>query len=699
MDPLTSIQYLPGVGPHRAELLAKLSVRTVRDLLWHLPRGWIDRSVVTPLARLVPGANQTAVAVVRHVSGARVRGGMSLFRAALEDSSGTAAAVWFNQPYLARSILPGQLLVLSGPVRWQDRSPQFVHPEHEILVQRGDAALSGGRIVPIYPLTSGVSQKMLRGFVWTALEMLGPHLRESIPTSIRERLGLPSLADALRQVHFPQAMEEAERARDRLAFDEVFALQLAFSLARRSRDESLFAAPLRSPGRLRRGLRERLPFSLTAGQERVLAEIIADLARTRPMNRLLQGDVGSGKTVVAALACLEAVEAGWQAVYLAPTEILASQQGALLADWCGALGVRSELLLGRTPAAARRRLLAELRQGDIQVMIGTHALLESGVEFARLGLVIIDEQHRFGVLQRARLREKSAPAEGDQSLTPHCLVMSATPIPRTLSLTLYGDLDVSLLQEMPAGRRPPVTRLVEGKRRDAMLRWIGERLRLGGRAFFVYPLVEESEQLDLKDAVGAAETLRAHAALRGLGVGLLHGRMKGAEKERAVRDFREGTTPALVTTTVVEVGVDVPSATIMVIEHPDRFGLSQLHQLRGRIGRGGGESHLFLLRPERGDATSLERLRVLVREHDGFRVAEEDLRLRGSGEILGTAQHGLPRFRVADLVRDRELPQRARAEAEAILAVDPDLRRPEHAPLLAHVRFLYGDRLPLFRVG
>lgn len=699
MDPATAVQYLPGVGPRRAEALARLEIRTVRDLLWHLPRGWIDRSLVTPLARLVPGAGQTAVAVVRQTSSARIRTGMTLFRAVLEDSSGRAAAVWFNQPYLARSIVPGQILVLSGPVRWQDRVPQFVHPEHELIVERGDAALSGGRIVPVYPLTAGISQKMLRGFVWTALEKTSTQLGEPLPASLRERLALPGLEESLQRVHFPGALEEAERARDRLAFDEVFALQLAFGLARRHRHEGEVAAPLRSPGRLRRGLRERLPFALTQGQEEVLAEILGDLARPQPMNRLLQGDVGSGKTIVAALACLEAVEAGAQAVYLAPTEILASQQGRLFEEWCGPLGLRTGLLLGRTPAAARRRLLAGLLAGEIQIMVGTHALLEGEVEFARLGLVVVDEQHRFGVRQRARLRERSAPADGDRSLTPHCLVMSATPIPRTLALTLYGDLDVSILRQMPAGRRPPTTRVVTGKRREAMLRWIAARLRLGHRAFFVYPLVEESEQLDLKDAVTAAEALRAHAAFRGLGVGLLHGRLAGAEKEEAVRQFRDGTTPALVTTTVVEVGVDVPSATIMVVEHPDRFGLSQLHQLRGRVGRGGGESHLFLLSPERGDGESLERLRVLVREHDGFRVAEEDLRLRGPGEFLGTAQHGLPRFRVADLARDRDLPQRAREEANRILEADPELATPAHRLLRGHVTFLYGDRIPLFRVG
>jgi ATP-dependent DNA helicase RecG len=698
MDASTAVQFLPGVGPRRAQLLGKLGIVTTRDLLWHLPRAWIDRSRITPLARLIPGAGQTAVAVIRRAAIARLRGGMSLFRADLEDSSGRAGAVWFHQPYLAQKLLPGQLVVLSGAVRLQEDRAQFIHPEYEILVRQGDAALTGGRIVPVYPLTAGLSQKMLRGMVWTALEQLGPKVGDPLPPSLRARTGLCELARALSQVHFPETMEEAERARDRLAFDELFTLQLALALARRRRESRQSAYPLDGPGALQQGLRSRLPFRLTGGQESVLGEVLQDLRRERPMYRLLQGDVGSGKTVVAALACLAAVEAGAQAAYLAPTEILASQQAGLFDDWFTPLGLTPALLLGRTPAGERRRLLAALRSGGIHVIVGTHALLEEGVDFARLGLVVVDEQHRFGVLQRRGLAAKGEALEGGRERTPHCLVMSATPIPRTLGLTIYADLDLSLLKEMPAGRVPPRTRVVEEAQREKMLAWIAERLRGGGRGFFVYPLVEESEQLDLRDAIGAAETLRAHPAMRGLGVGLLHGRMKGAEKERAVAAFREGKTPALVTTTVVEVGVDVPQATVMVVEHPERFGLSQLHQLRGRVGRGGGESHVFLMKPRRMEEIS-ERLQVLVRHADGFSVAEEDYRLRGPGEILGTAQHGLPRFRVADLARDRELPALARSEAARILSEDSELQLPIHRPLRAHVQFFYGERMPLFRVG
>lgn len=692
MEANTPAQFLPGIGPRRAALLQKLGIETVWDLLWHLPRAFSDRSHLTPLARLVPGLDQTAVGEVVDTGAPRTRRRMGLFEAALQDESGVALAVWFHAPYLAEQMRRGARVLVSGPVRMHGGMRQFMHPEYEILPPGAPpSGLAGGRIVPVYPLTGGLTQKMLRTWIRLALDEAGAQLEDPLPEESRERLKLPGFAWALERAHFPRALPESARARDRLAFDEFLFLQLAFGLVRGNRSQLRTARPLRAAGGLlEQRLRAALPFRLTQGQEDVLREIRLDLGRDRPMNRLLQGDVGSGKTVVAALACLIAVESGEQAVYLAPTEILALQQQALLRDWFSPLGIRTAGLLGRTKAKERRETLAGLVSGEIQVVVGTHALLEDPVEFRRLGLIVVDEQHRFGVLQRARLREKGP--------WPHCLVMSATPIPRTLSLTLHGDLDVSVLREMPAGRLPPRTRLVPESKRDDLLRWVGERLREGERAFFVYPLVEESEQLDLRDATRMAETLGRHPGLAGIQIGLLHGRMKGEEKERAIAAFREGATPCLVTTTVVEVGVDIPKATIMVVEHPERFGLSQLHQLRGRVGRGGGVSHVFLLQPPDG-GPGLRRLRVLEKEHDGFRVAEEDLRLRGPGDLLGTAQHGLPELKAADLVRDPGILLAAREEAARVLGADPGLTHPSRASLRREVLKRHGARMPLLDIG
>jgi len=683
-------QYLPGIGPRRAQALGRLEITTVWDLLWHLPRTWLDRSRLVPLSALRPGCDHTSQVEIEMVVAQPTRGRVSTVEARLRDETASASAVWFNQPYLTRVLKPGARLLLSGTVRSQLGRPQFVHPEFEVLEKAASPEpVTGGRIVPVYDLTAGLSQKMLRTWVLTALRELLPGVEDPLPPGRREALGLAELRWALERIHYPQAPEEAERARLRLAFDEFLTLQLAFGLARRGRQHPHAAAPIAPEGRLLRQLAAALPFRLTRGQREVLSEILRDLRRDQPMNRLLQGDVGSGKTIVAAMAALAAGEAGMQTAYLAPTEILAQQQAQVLSGWFEPLGLRVGVLLGRTRAAERAALLAELKSGAIAVVVGTHALLEGAVEFSRLGLIVVDEQHRFGVLQRARLREKGQ--------WPHCLVMSATPIPRTLSLTLHGDLDVSLLRQMPEGRRPPHTRLVEESRRDALLQWIAERVRAGERAFFVYPLVEESQQVDLRDAVRMHADLSRHPAMSGIGIGLLHGRMKPAEKEAAIAALRGGTHPCLVTTTVVEVGVDVPSATIMVVEHPDRFGLSQLHQLRGRVGRGGGISHMFLMKPPRGEAA--ERLRVLVREHDGFRVAEEDLRLRGPGDFLGTAQHGLPQLKAGDLTRHGELLLLARREAESILSSDPALSSPAHRLLREQVLLRFGRRMSLAEVG
>ncbi|MCB9464796.1 MAG: ATP-dependent DNA helicase RecG [Candidatus Eisenbacteria bacterium] len=769
LDATSPVQFLPGVGPVRAKQLEKLGIVIVLDLLWHVPRTYMDRSRITPFADFVPGGTYTSIGEIVSARSHKTFRRMAIFEVELVDGSGRrAAAVWFNQPFLAQTLKAGRQVLLHGKVvpqrggRLQFQSPEYellgdaaalagqgsiampeetrrggrgtqsatargagdrtaagrtaadrtaadrtaadrtvagrtaadprsAPPRQKLGAVSGAAPLHGGRVVPLYPLTSGISQKQLRRWVQTALETVGDSLGDPIPSGLRARFRLGDLRASFERIHFPGTMEEAQEARDRLAFEEFFGLQIALGLVKRRRASESVAPELAGSGELDTKLRAGLPFALTDGQERVLKEIRGDLALGRPMSRLLQGDVGSGKTIVAALAAATAIESGAQVAFMAPTEILAIQQFESFTKWFQPLGHRVELLIGRTGAAERRRILTAAAAGTVDVVVGTHALQEGKVGFQRLGLVVVDEQHRFGVMQRARLVEKGE--------APHCLVMSATPIPRTLSLTLYGDLDLSILSERPPGRMPPKSYIVPPRKREGLLEFVAGLLRDGERAFFVYPLVEESEQSDLKDATRMADEIGKHPAFQGIPVGLLHGRMKGEEKEDALNRFRDGTTPCLVSTTVVEVGVDVPQASVMVVEHPERFGLSQLHQLRGRVGRGGGESHFFMAVPSGLAPESYARLNVLVKESSGFRVAEEDLQLRGPGDLLGTAQHGLPTFRVADLVGDPETLTRAREAAEEVLGGDPDLEKAANRALREFVEARYGRGFQLFKIG
>jgi len=682
-----SVQYVKGVGPKRAELLRRLGIRTVADLLYLLPRDYEDRSVVVPIARLRLGQRATIRARVVSVHRFRSPRGRAMAEVLVEDDTGRLRCIWFNTRYFREEDFPpGREMFLTGKVSFY-REPRMVSPQHE-LADEGEA-LFGPRILPVYPLTENLRQNSMRLIVRAALAEYGDLVEEIFDPDLLEKRGLPPVPEAIRAVHYPETPTEAERGRRRLAYEELFLLELGMALRRRGirREEGGFA--FRITPEIDRRIRRRFPFTLTRAQERVVAEIQADMQSTRAMNRLLQGDVGSGKTVVALYAMLAAVANRFQAALMAPTEILALQHYETLLNYLRGSRVRIVRLAGGLSRRERTEALRRVREGEADLIVGTHALLEGDVEFRNLGLVVVDEQHKFGVLQRARLRQKGR--------HPDVLVMTATPIPRTLALTVFGDLDVSVLDELPPGRRPVYTRWYPPDRLDAAHDFIRARLRTGEQAFVVYPLVEESESLDLKAATSSARRLQREV-FPDFRVGLLHGRMLPDEKDRVMAEFRAGRYHVLVSTVVIEVGIDIPNATIMVVEHAERFGLAQLHQLRGRIGRGSKPSW-FLLFGEPKSEEARRRLEVICSTTDGFRIAEEDLKLRGPGEFFGTRQHGLPELRVADIVGDSRLLAAARRDAFRLAEEDPDLSRPQHRRVRERLHQAFRDRLDLIQVG
>jgi ATP-dependent DNA helicase RecG len=680
-------QFLQGVGPRRAEVLARLGILTARDLLYHLPRRYEDATTVQPIVDLRPGMEATVMGRVVSKGVLPTRKGLRIFQAVVRDRSGMIECAWPGRPFLDRSIREGDLLLLWGSVRFFHG--RQLHPrEHEILARKGESAEGGaGSVFPVYPATEGLSQRQVRALVERNLAGL---LREVAPeevfeTALRERLGLPGLEEALRALHRPESLQAAEKGRRRLAFEELFFLQLLHALTRQRTRAASGGIAFRERGELTRALFATLPFSLTGAQRRVLREIGEDMAAPRRMMRLLQGDVGSGKTVVALLAMLRAIENGWQAALMAPTEILAEQHARTLSKLIGDLPVRVTLLTGRLRAAERREALDELASGQNGIVVGTHALIQEGVKIPRLGLAVVDEQHRFGVRQRLALAEQGGAAD--------TLVMSATPIPRSLALTLYGDLDISLLDERPPGRQPVRTAVRPADARDAVLGFVRTQVEEGRQAYLVYPLVEESETMDLAAATTAFEELAA-GPLAGVRLGLLHGQLPSEEKEAVMRRFAAGEVDVLVATTVVEVGVDVANATVMVIEHPERFGLSQLHQLRGRVGRGAEESYCILLG---GGGDTEARLRSFAGTDDGFEIARLDMAIRGYGDLFGSRQSGAPELRHADPERDLDLLEVARAEARSVVEGDPTLER--HTAYRERLKARYGDRLALYEVG
>jgi ATP-dependent DNA helicase RecG len=687
------VSVLKGVKGVTAARFQKLGVRTVRDLLFYFPRRHIDYAALRPIAELIPGQEQTVRGQVWESKETQL-GPRRGTEATIMDKTGTLRAVWFNVPWLAKQLRANSEVVLSGRVTLFHGRPTLQNPEWE-PIDKQEELTHTGRLVPVYSGTERLQSRPIRRAVRQALDEYLDALSDGLPSSLRERLRLPELRAAIRQAHYPDSADALRAARRRLAFDELLPLQISVLLRRRLWQQPGSADALPLSPQLFVGFRNALPFALTNAQERALDALLADLARDVPMSRLLQGDVGSGKTVVAAAGLVAAAANSHQAAIMAPTEILAEQHFRTLRDLFAAaeadgaiaeaapayLGrpLRIALLTGSVRAAQRHAVYDRLASGAIDVAIGTHALIQAGVSFADLGFLVVDEQHRFGVMQRAALRGKAG-------RSAHMLVMTATPIPRSLYLTLYGDLDVSVIDELPPGRKPVVTRWWPPERRQDAYDFLREQVDRGRQAFVICPLVEESESLQAKAAVQEYERLRTEV-FPDLALELVHGRMSGRDKDAAMQRFRSGDAQVLVSTAVVEVGIDVPNATVMLIEGADRFGLAQLHQFRGRVGRGADQSYCLLL-AESPSPDAQQRLRLMVETTDGFRLAEADLEMRGPGEFFGTRQSGLPDFRVASLL-DTRLIELARAEAARLLEEDPDLSKAEHAALARDVARLF----------
>ena len=676
--PLTS---LAGVGPKLAEAAAEAGIETIADLLLRVPHSYRDRSLVRPLGELRLGEEATVMIEVRSARLRRTRRrGLTIVEATVADGSGSATATWFNQPWLADRLRSGVCLLLVGSL---DRRG-FRVAEYEFVSGAGGspAGLHTTGLVPVHPATEGLRPQRIREWVWQALERAADAL-EPLPAGLRRRHALGGAADALHAVHFPPSAEAADEGRRRMAFEELFLHQALLAARRRSRRVALAGPRFGEHGELLTRWLSSLPFVPTGDQRRAFEEIDSDLDCGEPMQRLLMGEVGSGKTVVALYAMLRALEAGWQAALMAPTETLAEQHAATLDRLLEGEAISFGLLTGSTPAPRRRECLARLASGELGLVVGTQALIEPSVEFSRLGVCVVDEQHRFGVRQRAALDSKARAGSA-----PHVLHMTATPIPRTLSLTAYGDLDSSVLRELPAGRMPVKTMLVDEDRRAGAYEFIRERLGEGRQAFVVCPLVAESEKLQSK-AVGEEVHRLARGELEGFEIAALHGQMPAAAKSEAMASFAAGETQVLVATTVIEVGIDVANATVMVVEGAERYGVSQLHQLRGRVGRGSHESHCLLFADGAGELAR-RRLQAVAAESDGFRLAEVDLALRGEGEILGTLQHGLPRFAVAELPEDTPVLLCAREEVLSLLRAHGSLDAPELGPLMEAARRRFG---------
>jgi ATP-dependent DNA helicase RecG len=691
-DPLvTPLQYLKGVGPRKAADLKRAGLDTVEDLLYRLPFRYEDRSRMQPIATLRPGHKAAVFGEIKsaHVATTRRRG-FRIFHAVLADASGAIRCSWLNQAFLADILQPRATVVVFGDVKLDSSGLHFLNPEFEI-VSDDLSGLHVGRIVPFYERTGTVTPNMQRKLVRHALDALPAELPDLLDADLRARQGLMARRPAIEASHFPAGDASVAElnafrtpAQRRLIFEEFFLFQIGHAWRRHETTVERKPHRIAVDDRIRQSAAKVLPFHLTPGQRTATKEIVDDLCLSKPMNRLLQGDVGAGKTIVALLAAIVAMENGLQVAFMAPTEILAKQHYATMAKLLAQTRFRVDLLTGSTPGLQRHTILAHLERGTTNLVVGTHALVQDAIKFHGLGLVVIDEQHRFGVAQRAALQEKG--------LRPDVLLMTATPIPRTLALTDYSELDVSKITGLPPGRKPVRTWVKPESRRDEVYELLRTEIDKGRQVYVIYPLVEESEKVDLKSATEMADHLQAEV-FPGRRVALLHGRMKQDAKDQVMHAFMSGAVHVLVSTTVVEVGVDVPNASVMVVEHAERFGLSQLHQLRGRIGRGEWESHCILLYQAPWSDDARERLRTMSETNDGFVIAERDLELRGPGDFFGTRQSGLPKLRTGDLVRDRDIMEEAHREARELV------ERGLPPPLLAFVRERWDEQFGLIQVG
>ena len=689
------VQFLKGVGPRRKEALARMKILTARDLLYHVPRRYDDASTITPIALAEVGTDLTVAGEVRSKGVLPTRSGLRIFQAVVRDESGIITCAWPGQPWIDRTLQVGDRILVTGPVRFFHG--RQIQPREQVLLSRSGADDAGerpgaqGTIFVVYSASEDLPQWFFRRAIDRNLEWLLKQVakEDPLPPADRRALGLMALADALQALHRPVSMAQKDEALRRLAFDELFLLQLLQArLRHRAALERPGTAFLRTNA-LIKPLHDALPFALTGAQARVLREIYADMTSSRRMHRMLQGDVGSGKTLVALFAMLLAVEGGWQAALMVPTEILAEQHAGRIREFLGGLPVGVELLVGSATGRRRATARARVAAGEARLVVGTHALIQEGVEFDALGLAVVDEQHRFGVRQRMALAEREP--------RPDMLLMSATPIPRSLAMVLHGDLDLSVIDELPPGRGPVVTRVVSPGERAAVLREVRRRIARGGQAYLVYPMIEESENADFRAAEAEFARLE-HEEFAGCRIALLHGRVPAEEKDEIMRRFQRGEIDVLAATTVIEVGIDVANASTMVVENAERFGLSQLHQLRGRVGRG-EEAGLFVMIPGKG-AEAEERLDVLARTNDGFEIAREDLRLRGQGDVLGAQQHGRAvAFQFANVLAHQDLIGPAQERARRLVAKDPDLAADDSALLRLLLDRRYGDRAKLFGVG